>query len=278
MTNETTPRADHDRFVEALASYALDTLEGAERGALETHLESCRQCQDELAELRRVTAGLGMSVESVAPPASLRDRTLRRATAEPQPRLEAADASSPRSIRGPWLLAAASVLLALGVGTWALALRAELAAVQELAEVATTRAETLRAELRTLRQDATRLQQVVGVISAPDLQQVRLSGTGAAAGAAGRAYWSRALGLVFNASQLPALGADRSYELWVIPAGGAPISVGLLAVGTNGSASHTAALPDGLAVTTVAVTIEAAGGSPTGGPTTTPVLAGVLAS
>jgi hypothetical protein len=110
------------------------------------------------------------------------------------------------------------------------------------------------------------------------LQQVRLSGTGAAAGAAGRAYWSRALGLVFNASQLPALGADRSYELWVIPAGGAPISVGLLAVGTNGSASHTAALPDGLAVTTVAVTIEAAGGSPTGGPTTTPVLAGVQAS
>lgn len=62
---------------------------------------------------------------------------------------------------------------------------------------------------------------------------------------------------------------DQAFELWMLPATGAPKSLGLLPVGIQTSEQS---LPPGLASLLVAaqglaVTIEPAGGSPTGAPT-----------
>lgn len=271
------PMMTHDEVSAALGAYALDAVDAAERKAVEAHLASCLTCTRELAELRGVTVGIGMTAPPEQPPASLRARTLARA-------LLGAHASSPVSPRPappsrlPWLLAAASMAAAVGLGTYAAALRTELVSVRELAEVASARVDALRAELLALRQDAARLQRAVTVVSAPDLQQVRVAGLGAAEGAGGLAFWSRANGLVFNARQLPPLEPDRGYELWVIPPGASPVSVGMLVVSGEGTASHWTALPANLALDTVAVTIEQAGGSPTGAPQGPIVMAGKIAS
>jgi anti-sigma-K factor RskA len=65
-------------------------------------------------------------------------------------------------------------------------------------------------------------------------------------------------------------GAGRDYQLWLIPAGQAPVPLGLI---RNGDlAVPVAALPGG---TTLAVSLEPAGGSPTGQPTG-PVLAAAV--
>ena len=59
----------------------------------------------------------------------------------------------------------------------------------------------------------------------------------------------------------PAAAAGKDYELWVIPAGQSPVSLGILGEGDRQVPLD--ALPAG---TTLAVTLEVANGSPTGQP------------
>src|SRR4051812_8018053 len=70
-----------DAFDDALAAFALDALDAADRPALEAHLATCERCQAELVELRRVTAALGETVDPVQPPESLKAKVLARAIA-----------------------------------------------------------------------------------------------------------------------------------------------------------------------------------------------------
>ena len=66
--------------------------------------------------------------------------------------------------------------------------------------------------------------------------------------------------------------AGHDYELWALPAGGAPVSLGVLPVGGSSDRNLTDAQRRALLDTAqVAVTLEQAGGSPTGQPTRTPL-------
>src|SRR4029453_3272283 len=108
--------------------------------------------------------------------------------------------------------------------------------------------------------------QTVSIINAPDARQVVLKGQATASGASGRAVWSPAKGIVFNAEQLPSITPDRVYQSWVI-AGGKPIGVTTFVPSANGSASITALLPAGVTtINAVAVTNEP---GPTGSATPT---------
>jgi anti-sigma-K factor RskA len=268
----------HDRYAESLAAYAVDALDATEREAFEAHLASCDICQRELVDLRRVSVGIGLSVAPEPPPASLRSRVLDAATERSSaPRGEPGRAPTAAASRIPWLVAAASAAIAIGAVLYALSMRAELQTVRTLAAQASARVETLRTELMRLRQDSTRLQQVVNVISSPDARQARLSGAGPAAAATGVAIWSPATGLVVNARQLPPAEPGRGYELWAIAPGGALISVGMLPVAPDGTVSHAIPRLPSMEVEHIAVSIEQAGGSPTGRPQGAIVLSGRIA-
>ena len=74
--------------------------------------------------------------------------------------------------------------------------------------------------------------------------------------------------ITIHAGQLPARPADRDYELWVLPKGGKPVSLGLLPSKGLFQRVLNPAQEQALASSTqVAVSIEPAGGSPTGQPT-----------
>lgn len=75
----------------------------------------------------------------------------------------------------------------------------------------------------------------------------------------------------FARSAGPAAEAGKDYELWVIPAGQKPVSLGVLRDGERTVTLE--ALPKG---TTLAVTLERAGGSPTGAPQGPIVAAAVI--
>lgn len=69
----------------------------------------------------------------------------------------------------------------------------------------------------------------------------------------------------------PAAEAGRDYELWMIPEGGAPVSMGV--VREAALTVPLSALPAG---STLAITLEAAGGSPTGAPQGALLVAAVI--
>jgi anti-sigma-K factor RskA len=83
--------------------------------------------------------------------------------------------------------------------------------------------------------------------------------------------------LIVHAGQAPAKPAERDYELWALPTGGSPVSLGLLPVTGTTQRSLTAAQQSALAKSAqIAVTVEQAGGSPTGQPTTKPIFVAPL--
>jgi anti-sigma-K factor RskA len=274
----------HDTFAASVAAYALGALDADERVAFEAHLPTCAECQRELREMRRVAHGIDLAVAPEAPPASLRERALAFATAQPQ---EPA-ASTKAPLRGSaairpvpsktgvldrprtkqplpqWvpLALAASLGLALLAGLYAFALQSQVSSLREMVLTSSDEADRLRDELVAVRQDTQRLVYTVNIVTAPDVKRVSLKGIEAGVGASGLAFWSPTQGIVLNADQLPALQPDRIYQLWVIQAGKVS-SAGTFTVAQNGRASITAPLPAGVtSVDAVAVSLEAAPGVP----------------
>lgn len=128
---------DHERYEEDLAPYLLGALAPAEATELEQHLRGCASCQEDLGRLRIGAEVLARSVESIEPPASLRERVLGEVAADRPdvPTPEAAPVAAPRARRRrprfppvsipSWrpafaVLGAGLLALAAGFGGWAL--------------------------------------------------------------------------------------------------------------------------------------------------------------
>jgi len=74
--------------------------------------------------------------------------------------------------------------------------------------------------------------------------------------------------LVAHAAKLPPRAPGHDYELWALPKGAAPVSLGLLPASGASSRTLTSMQKQALALSSqVAVSIEPLGGSPTGQPT-----------
>ena len=277
----------HDQFDDLVAAYALDALDAGERQAFDAHLATCDACRRTVADLRRVSAGIGLSVDPVDPPASLRDRVLVRATAQSQlpPVSHPRESKAPvpfvpkphRAKSSPFLAfaLAASLIGLVGVGVYAWMLRTELLATRDSVAAMAQRIEVLRTQLMTTRTEAARLANAVNVLRSGDLIRVDLRGQGSAPQATGRAFVSQATGLVLRADHLPKLASNRTYQLWVVPPGpgAAPISAGVFDPDASGSLDLTIPLPPGVQVVrAVALTEEPAGGSVKA--TTAPLLLG----
>jgi anti-sigma-K factor RskA len=261
---------DHE-FDADVAAYALGALDGQDRAAFEAHLATCSRCQAELADYRRVVSAIGAGVEPSPVPETLKAKTLTRATGQP---MAARPVAGSNRSGWTWLQAAAVLLIAV-LGAYVASLRSTVNVLSQELALATERADGLREELATLRQQHTQLAAMVDVFGAPDAVRVDLRGTSPAVTATARAYVSLNEGLIFRAAGLPALAAGRVYQVWVIPPGApAPISVGVVPIDASGAAQLRVDLPPGVtSVGTVAVTNEPGpAGSP--GPTSTPLLAG----
>jgi len=212
-----------------LSEYAVGAISPDEMVELEDHLVDCRNHDVALAEYRSVVAALAHSSEEIRPPRRLRGRLLTAFDQEARTAPAAGGASSPFG-RLPW---------------WR---RPELA--YGLAAVLLFAVIGLAAWNLSLRNEN----------EGPLVREAR-AGTGR-------------LTVVYFPDQhlavldfdLPPPGADRTYQAWRVPAGGAPISLGLL-----GSRGPVAFRTDLVKEDTVAVSLEPPGGSTQ--PTTTPLIA-----
>jgi anti-sigma-K factor RskA len=276
-----------DRLHDLAGAYALGALDAAERAEFERHLTECRACADEVRSLRPVVDGLAQVVPLVDPPAALRDRVLATATQPVTPKLagrvRAASEGGPKLARPPkaepfWpklvpLAMAASLAVAVGLGAYVWQLRDRLTDVERRLDEATARAAASETQVAALERAAVDVRNTALVIGAPDLLRVDLAGQAGSA-AKGRAFWSRAHGLVFAAVDLPALPAGKVYQLWVVGAQ-APVSAGIFEPDPAGRATTIVAggreFP---APAAFAVTLEPAGGVPQ--PTGDKILVGLV--
>lgn len=204
-----------------------------------------------------IAQALAEAVDQVDPPAALRDRVLRSVGApsiSPSPAKTAAFPS--------WLATAALLAIAAGLSVYSLQLRSRITTLESELRDAILRADASNTQLAEVRRTAADAQSSVAVLTAPDTSRVELAGQTAAPQASGRVFWSRSRGLVFTASNLPALPAGRTYQLWVVTTQ-APVSAGLLKPDANGSVNVVFNPPGNIpSATAMAVTIEPDGGVP----------------
>lgn len=231
-------------------AYALDALPSDERAFFERHLAMCEACRAEVAELTETAARLG-SAAAHPPPPALRARVLAAADVTrqlpPMAATEPAPGSARRRSAQRWLLPVAACLAVVAVALTGLAVN-------------------LNRELDAARELAAQEPSMVAVLGAADLRTVELE----MGDSSGRFLYSPSVDQgVLVAGSMPDVGADETYELWLIH-DGTPVNAGVFRPGENGAAI---AAVDGTSVRgaeLVAVTVEPAGGSerPTG-----PVLA-----
>ena len=224
------------------APYALDALDREERAAFETHLAGCALCRAEVTSFREVAARLATAAPDVSPAPALRRRVL-------------AVARRPRQLA--WLAVAASLVLALGAAYGYWRERSERRALEQA--VALVR-DSLAAR------DA-----LLNAVLAPNVGTANLAATGKPPTA--RLFWNPARRVVVIAVfDLPPAPAGRTYQLWAIATGKAPVSLGLFNPRPDGRLTTAMAVPADFVFQVTAVTEEPAGGSPQ--PTQTPFLIG----
>jgi anti-sigma-K factor RskA len=262
--------ADHDELKSLAGAYVLGALEHDERRTFEAHLTSCVECEAEVRSLRPVVVGLARAVPERNPSAALRDRVLTSitgssATALPRPGAEIRRGPRAKAVwtdARVWLPLAAMLVIVIGIGAYAARLQGRVADLEARLDSAMQQAVSADRAMADARRVALEAQSAMAVLAAPDLARIDLAGQTAAPQARARALWSRARGMVFTVSDLPAPPAGRVYQVWVVTSR-APISAGLLTPDANGrSAVVFATPPDIPAPVAVAVTLEPAGGVP----------------
>ena len=255
--------AEHEEVRNSLGLYVLGALTPAERAEVEVHLATCEECSAGARALQMAGNAVAFAVEPVDPPAHVRQRLLRSIATQPAA-VNARRSERKGSTLSPWLAAAASIALAIGLGGYAAQLRGHVRELERQLNSAMLQLQSSDRQMIQARLMVADAQRQLGVLAAPDVTHVDLKGQAAAPQASARALWSRSRGLLFAASNLPAAPAGRTYQLWVISGRLAPISNGWV-FNTDAAGSVTtmfstpATLP---APTVVAVTIEPAGGVP----------------
>lgn len=252
----TTP--SHSELQGLAGAYVLDALDPDERVSFEAHLAGCDECAGEVRALRPVATALAQSAPARTPRPELRARVLASFAAGTNlPSAGARRTSSPS-----WLPLAAMLALTVGIGMYAARLQGRISDLEVRLQDAILQASSAERATADARRVSAELQSAMGVLAAPDLVRIDLSGQAPAPQASARALWSRARGMVFTAANLPPLPAGRVYQVWVVTAQ-APVSAGLLTPDPGGAGqSFFSTPPDIPPPAAVAVSIEPAGGAP----------------
>ncbi|MFI5109941.1 MAG: anti-sigma factor domain-containing protein [Terriglobales bacterium] len=240
----------HEQFAEELALYALGSLAADERSALEAHLQECASCRRELEWLDGDLSLLAMSASGPHPPTRARQRLLSAIASDPKRPLAAPERRqrSGWGILG-WVAAAAMVLVCVGL------LRQNSSLSRDLA--------SLRAQYGGQEAQLRQANETIATLVDPEALKIELVAAGSKLQPRGKAiYLRRTRGLIFLASNLPPLPAEKIYELWLIPTSGPPIAAGLFKPDARGSATVVnPPLPEGVEAKTFAVTLEPESGS-----------------
>src|SRR5580700_1020926 len=249
--------------------YVLGALEGDEKQAIESHLAGCADCAGKLAAARGRVAAISFAAPRVEPSAAVKDRLLRQVHAELQAPSRAPSSATaparelarefvppelPRGAAGRWLFAilapACIALLIATVILWRENTRLE----KQLADLGTSidKAERQLADA----------QEMLHLYTSKDTIKVALAPKPGMVKGDGEVMYNEKMGLLMYDGWIAPSPDDKSYQLWVVPMDGKPISAGVFNPATSDTAHWMARVPEGIAPKMFAITLEPAGGMP----------------
>lgn len=249
--------------------YALGALEAEERKTLEVHLAICPECARKMEVARGRIALLALAAPPQAPPAAIKDRLMQQiaqSPSAPRARISAQDYVPGRApFWSGWVAAWAAAVVVLIIAALFLWVENNRMS-RELVH--------LQAETSRLTVEAARNRVMVELLNAGDTIQVSLA-PASCMNMHGRVMYSRLQGSLIFMGNLPALPADKTYQLWLVPAEGNPISAGIFNSDAAGKATVVlASMSSHVTAKAFAVTVEPAGGKPQ--PTGDKVLIGAV--
>jgi anti-sigma-K factor RskA len=245
--------------------YALGALDPAEQQEIAAHLAGCAECRQNLEAAHGRMALIGLAAPASVPAAAVRQRLLNAISseAEPQPfRPRSLPLTPFRKLQRQgaqwfaWYMTIAAMLLA---GVTVGLLHANRSLRHQVANLTGT--------VQHLQTEAARALAMETIMQSPQTLKVTLVPAGGAPVPQGKALYHPRIGLMFFASNLPALPPQKTYELWIIPSRGAPVPAGTFRADAQGN-GHVMLPPnvESVSAKAFAVTIEPAGGvlAPTG--------------
>lgn len=234
------------------ALHAFDLLEGAEKTRFEQKLVADPALRALVADLHETSSTLALTATGPAPSARLRSRVLSSISTAARPvAAVATPAPAEAEIIRPsisawygWAAAAALAVSTVWFGTQSLQLRSQVAAARDLAALAEVErqslAQALEAERLVSAGQLASLQQtqlqVADLRLAADIAQLKISSLASLLGdnpeAQAIAVWNPTQQRgVLTVAKLPALAADKDYQLWVVdPAYENPVDGGVFTV------------------------------------------------
>jgi len=240
-----------EELKELVDLYSLGLADGGEKAEIDEHLaRGCATCHNNLKGALAMSSTLLTFIPGVAPPKRLKRRIMAAIGVE----------------RSGWgwaaALAAACMLV---VAVWISV--EERRRASELVEARRTVLEV------SAQRD--RLRQALSFLDDPSTLPVSF-GKDRPAPPRGNVFVHARLGVLLIASNMPPAVSGRTYEMWLIPKGGAPRPAGLFQSEPAGTALHMLSGPvDTSTLGAVAVTVEPESGSPA--PTTTPIIVAPVA-
>ncbi|MGH7197189.1 MAG: anti-sigma factor [Candidatus Omnitrophota bacterium] len=229
---------NHEQWLEQAESYALGSLEDAERLDFENHLPRCAFCQARVRETEELLSSLPRSLSPVTPPAGLKNKIMEGIGAE---------AALPRAGAGVWRSLAGIVVFTI-VAIVLLSLPLTKTSIKP----------------PTMVHDTAMIQ----VLTSPETLPVELKGLDTESGASATFVWNpRLCRGCFVVKNLAAIPAGKVFQLWAIAGKNAPVSVGTFTTDASGAAHMDfPALSEVKPYDKFAVTLEPAGGvlQPTG--------------
>jgi anti-sigma-K factor RskA len=257
------------------ALHALGLLEGAELAQFADELARSPGLRLGVADLRGAAAALALLAPEAEPPAALRERVLSSASA----RLPAAHPARSRAPSFPswipWLAAACLGVAAAWSGRLYLSARAENASLREQQRVSELALGEARSHLDSESRSAAKSRIEIAKLDARlraegDLAHFKIatlaSMLGNSPAAVAVAVWNPAREEgVLEVSRLPAIAAEKDYQLWVIDSQyPSPVSGGVFAVDPATGEAHVV-FRTGKPVRSIAkfaVSLERKGGAP----------------
>jgi anti-sigma-K factor RskA len=250
-----------DENIEDLfAFYALQALSEAERLKVEDFIASNPEAKVRLDQSIQAVAALPHGTGPVNPPPAVKEELMQRVRADAQVRFGSNNRSHSRGFQFPslgrWLpqaLAVFSLLLATGLGVWAISLNQEIS--------------HLKTQVALLEQEVQTTGSVLAHLTSPLARAFAIAGTPQQPEAHGQLIANPGSGSsVLVVSGLKPLESGRTYEFWLIK-DNAAVPAGLFKVDDQGRAIlQVAQAVSPQAYNAIGVSIEPEGGSQQPGP------------